>query len=510
MPVEGSARMSAGASPSPNPRFHDAVWAPGRDADLGVVVPALDEAESLPGLLADLSELRTAHQVVVVDGGSRDATATAARAGGAWVTRSPRGRARQFNAGAAFLESRWLLFLHADTRLNGEALRAVERHVAEDGRQAGHFGLSVAHRHPFYRLIEMGQRVRERCLGLVYGDQGLLIPRDLFWNAGGYPDQPLMEDVVLNRRLAAGGRLARLPARARTSARRYEEEGRLRAFLRNASLISRFLAGADPAVLARRYPARRHAGDGSQAGDGHVDAAELELRDGGATAEARRPAGDGNRAAPGPPSPAILLVFAKAPRPGHVKTRLARAWGAAAAADVYRRLGRQVVAQLAGAPAQTILCFDPPGSEDEIRAWLGGRGVRAFMPQGDGDLGERMSRATVAAFARGARAVVVTGTDAPAVGAGTVVRALDALRCADVVIGPSSDGGYYLIGLAAPQPALFGDMPWSTEHVFRETTSRCADLGLRVTCLPVESDIDRPEDVPPELAARLGSFTHAS
>lgn len=494
--------MSGAVSPSPNPRFHDTVWAPGRDADLGVVVPALDEAESLPGLLADLSELRTAHQVVVVDGGSRDATAAAARAGGAWVTRSRRGRARQFNAGAAFLESRWLLFLHADTRMDGEALRAVERHVAEDRRQAGYFGLSLAHRHPFYRLIEIGQRLRERCLGLVYGDQGLLIRRDLFWDAGGYPDQPLMEDVVLNRRLAAGGQLARLPARARTSARRYEEEGRLRAFLRNASLISRFLAGADPAVLARRYPVRR------QADDGNVDAAELGLRDGGATAEVRRQVGDGSQAAPGPP--ATLLVFAKAPRPGHVKTRLARAWGAAAAAQAYRRLGRQVVGQLAGAPAQTILCFDPPGSEDEIRAWLEGQGVCAFVPQGDGDLGERMSLATAAAFARGARAVVVTGTDAPAVGAGTVARALDALRCADVVIGPSSDGGYYLIGLAAPQPALFGDMHWSTEHVFRETTSRCADLGLRVTCLPVESDIDRPEDVPLELAALLGSSTCAS
>lgn len=521
--------MSAGASPPPDPRFHDRVWAPGRDADLGVVVPALDEAESLPDLLADLSELRTAHQVVVVDGGSRDATAAAARAGGAWVTRSRRGRARQFNAGAAFLESRWLLFLHADTRLGGKALRAVERHVAENRPHAAHFGLALAHRHPFYRLIEFGQRVRERCLGLVYGDQGLLIRRDLFWDAGGYPDQPLMEDVVLNRRLASAGRLARLPARARTSARRYEEEGRLRAFLRNASLISRFLAGADPAVLARRYPARRHAASDNpeaaeldvldpgataearrHAGSGNRHAAELDLRDGGATAEACRQAGDGNQAAPGPPTPATLLIFAKTPRPGHVKTRLARAWGAAAAAQIYRRLGRQVVSQLAGAPAQTVLCFDPPGSEDEIRAWLGGQGVRAFVPQGDGDLGERMSRATTAAFAQGAQAVVVTGTDAPAVGAETVARALDALRCADVVIGPSSDGGYYLIGLVAPQPALFADMPWSTERVFRETTSRCAALGLRVTCLPVESDIDRPEDVPPELAARLMSSTRTS
>lgn len=464
--------MSEGVRPPPSsPRFRDDVWTPGRDADLGVVVPALDEAESLPGLLADLAQLRLARQVVVVDGGSRDATAAAARAGGAWVTRSRRGRARQLNAGAAFLESRWLLFVHADARMGGKALRAVERHVAEDRRQAGHFAFAIAHSHPFYRLIEAGQRIRERCLGLVYGDQGLLIRRDLFWAAGGYPDQPLMEDVVLNRRLAAGGQLARLPARVRTSARRYEEEGRGRALARNASLIGRFLAGADPAGLARRYPARRLPG-----------------------AVCPAPSGP----------PATLLIFAKAPRPGHVKTRLARTWGAAAAAEAYGRLGRQVVGRLASAPAQIILCFDPPGSEDEIRAWLGGRGARAFMPQGDGDLGDRMARTTAAAFGQGARAVVVVGTDAPAVGAGAVARALDALRSADVVIGPSSDGGYYLIGLAAPQPGLFRDMPWSTERVFRETTNRCAELGLRVTCLPVESDVDGPADVSPELATRLG------
>lgn len=466
--------MSAEVLPPASPRFRDQVWAPARAADLGVVVPALDEAESLPGLLADLSKLRLAHRVVVVDGGSRDATVAAARAGGAWVMRSRRGRARQLNAGAAFLASRWLLFLHADTRLDGDALRAVERHVAEDRDRAGHFGLAFAHRHIFYRMIEAGQRLRERCLGLVYGDQGLLVRRDLFWDAGGYPDQPLMEDVALNRRLAADGRLARLPARARTSARRYQEEGRARAFLRNASLISRFLAGADPAVLARRYPARR-------------------------------PPVPRSQNAPGAPRPATLLVFAKAPRPGEVKTRLARAWGARAAADAYRRLGRQVASQLAGAPARTILCFDPPGAEDEIRAWLDGSGARAFMTQGDGDLGDRMARTTGAAFAQGAQAVVVVGTDAPAVGADTVDQALDALRFAEVVIGPSSDGGYYLIGLRAPQPALFGGMPWSTEHVFRETTRRCAELGLRVTCLPVESDVDRPEDVSPELAARIGS-----
>lgn len=463
--------------PGPDPLASGRRRGPVPNVRLGVVVPALDEADRLPALLGDLAQLRLDCAVVVVDGGSRDATAAAAREGGAWVVRSRRGRARQLNAGAAFLGSRWLLMLHADSRLDARALRAVERHVAEDGPSASCFGLAIDHPGFFYRVVEAGQRVRERWAGLAYGDQGLLVRRDVFSQAGGYPDEPLMEDVILNRRLAAAGRLERLPARIRTSARRYEEEGRVRAVLRNATLIGRFLAGAEPADLAARYRPRR---------------APVAAEDGGG-----RGGGEARRGA------AALLVFAKAPRPGAVKTRLARDWGAEAAADAYRRLGRQVVRQLAGAQARATICFDPPGAEAEVRAWLGDDGPADFVPQGGGDLGARMARTAEAAFARGAPGVVVVGTDAPAVDAGTVRRALDALRTADVVLGPSADGGYYLIALGSPRPALFRDMPWSTELVFRETMSRCAALGLRVTCLPVESDIDAASDVTPELAARL-------
>ncbi len=490
--------------------------APGHDARLGVVVPALDEAERLPALLRDLSHLQLDSTVVVVDGGSRDGTADAARTEGAWVVRSRRGRARQLNAGAAFLGARWLLLLHADSRLSADALRAVERHVEGDRPAAGYFGLAIDHPRFFYRLVEAGQRLRERWTGLVYGDQGLLIRRDSFFRAGGYPDEPLMEDVVLNRRLAASGALERLPAHVRTSARRWEEEGRLRAFARNATLISRFLAGARPADLAARYQPRRAPTVRGTAGPEAPPQEDVRANEpserGAAGPEAFQPtacstaAADGTAAASDDANarlqPAALLVFAKAPRPGAVKTRLARNWGAEAAAEAYRRLGRSVMEQLADAPARTTVCFDPPGAEDEMRGWLGGG--PSFVPQGDGDLGARMDRMVRAAFAQGARAVAVVGTDAPTVDAETVGLALDALRSADVVLGPSSDGGYYLIALKEPQPSLFEQMPWSTACVFSETTARCRALGLRVTCLPVETDIDSAADVTPELAVRLG------
>lgn len=445
----------------------------GGRAELGVVIPAIDEAEALPDLLKDLAELDLVTEVVVVDGGSWDGTVEAAREGGATVLRSRLGRARQMNAGAAFLRTPWLLMLHADSRLDRAALRAIRDHVEADSPDAAYFGLAIAHPHLCYRLIEAGQRIRVRHRGLVYGDQGLLIPRDLFFEAGPFPDEPIMEDVILNRRLLRAGRLRPLSATITTSPRRYEEEGRIRGWVRNVTLITRFLRGTKPARLAARYPPRRRP------------------RPPGAPAPGRT---DGRRS--------MVLVFAKAPRAGDVKTRLASGVGDAAAAGIYRRMGRAVIDQLAGVRAGITVCYAPCGAEDEVREWLGDVPGR-YWPQPDGDLGRRMRLMFDRAFEAADR-VVVIGTDAPTVGADTVHRALDALDSADVVLGPATDGGYYLMGLRAPDPALFADIPWSTERVLGETVVRARESGARVTYLEPQSDIDTVDDLTPELMRRLG------
>lgn len=424
---------------------------------------------------------------MVVDGGSADQTVAAARAGGASVLRSRPGRARQLNAGAEFLSSPWLLFLHADSRLDDRALRAVEAHVRSGLPGAAHFGLTFSHPHFFYRLVEGGQRVRERLFGLVYGDQGLLLRRDFFFREGPYPDEPVMEDVILNLRLRKAGPVRRLPANILSSARRYEEEGRIRAWVRNARLISRFMASTRPAALAAHYrPRRRRSPSGACAADGAGTASDA--------ASAADTAGSTPAAA--------LLVFAKVPRPGAVKTRLARTLGDAAAAAAYRRMGRLIVDQLADAPARMIVCFDPPDAEADMRRWLG-PAPAAYIPQGQGTLGERISRMFEAAFARGERAVVV-GTDALSVDSATIARALDALETADVVLGPSRDGGYYLMGLRKHRPELFRSIPWSTSAVFERTRARARQLGLRVTYLETQSDIDTADDLTPEVARQLG------
>lgn len=217
-------------------------------------MPALNEAAALPGLLADLLGLTPHPEVIVVDGGSADATCSVAREHGALVLTAARGRGTQLRAGAAAATAPLLCFLHADVRLDPPALRLLER-LAE-ARPAGAYAFRLAIDRPglAYRVVEWGANVRSRWAGLPYGDQGLLVRREDYEAAGGYPPVPLMEDVGLVRALRRTTRIHILPAVVRASARRWEHEGVLRRSWANWRLLLAYLRGVPPERLASRYP----------------------------------------------------------------------------------------------------------------------------------------------------------------------------------------------------------------------------------------------------------------
>lgn len=186
-----------------------------------------------------------------------------------------------------------------------------------------------------------------------------------------------------------------------------------------------------------------------------------------------------------------VVLMARAPRPGMVKTRLAAAVGDECAATLYRRIGREVVEGAAGAASLTVW-YTPSDAEQEIRDWLGDHPCR---PQAEGDLGARMHEASRFHFARGDTPVIVIGADCPGV-TGEVVREAQAcLGRADVVLGPSLDGGYYLVGLNRPEPRLFSDVPWGTASVLEITESRCRECDLVVERLSPLRDLDTVEDM---------------
>ena len=457
--------------------------------DLSIVIPALDEAERLPLLLADLDELRQdGAEIVVVDGGSRDGTVSRASASGASVVRSEAGRGEQLRAGAGAAGGSWIFFLHADSRLDPPARRAVRDFLRRaTPREFAHLGFALDGDRSFHRFIEFGQRIRERLLGLVYGDQGLLVSRHLYDVSGGYPAWTVMEDVELMRRLAEHGRRVRLAPPLRTSPRRYDEEGGVRRWLRNVGLMALFRLGVPARVLARWYRPRR----APPAKD--VVAVPEEPGDrSGSSGEG----GEGISAAETSSSACgVVGVFAKAPAPGRVKTRLAADVGDARAVEIYRKLGRATVDRLRRSAADTVVFVDPPdpAAFDAVREWLGD-GLE-LRPQSEGDLGQRMHAALSELLSSSSRAVLV-GTDIPGIDERTVESALGALLHHDVVVGPATDGGYYLIGMTRPRPELFVDMPWSTEAVLPETLGRAEAGEVSVALLETKTDVDTSADLP--------------
>lgn len=179
-----------------------------------------------------------------------------------------------------------------------------------------------------------------------------------------------------------------------------------------------------------------------------------------------------------------LSIFARLPVPGEVKTRLIPALGAEGAARLYARL-----------LAATILAARESGLDFELRVTGGEPSLfhaiygedLSVIPQGEGDLGERMARIEAPGL--------IIGSDCPAMSAPLLIAAAGALSERDVVLGPATDGGYYLVGFKRPMPFLFNAMEWSTARVLPETLSRLAERRIGPAILPELSDIDTAEDL---------------
>ncbi|WP_204113485.1 TIGR04283 family arsenosugar biosynthesis glycosyltransferase [Shimia biformata] len=221
-------------------------------APLTVVIPTLNAGETLPRCLGALWEGMQAGligELIVVDGGSTDATVQFADDAGATLLTAPPSRGGQLRAGAMAARGEWFLFLHADTILPEGWSEAVIGHLPS--RRAACFRLSFDGGGWAGRCVAGWANLRSRLFGLPYGDQALLLPRRIYERAGGFPDIPLMEDVALVRRLDQ--RPVLLPATVITRAERYQAEGWLWRGARNLWTLARYFAGVSPERLSKSY-----------------------------------------------------------------------------------------------------------------------------------------------------------------------------------------------------------------------------------------------------------------
>jgi rSAM/selenodomain-associated transferase 2 len=223
------------------------------DARLAIIVPTLNEAAGIRAALAALGPLRAhGHEVIVVDGGSSDATVDLARPLADQVLSSASGRATQMNAGARAARADRFVFLHADTRLPPHA-DALILSALEHARW-GRFDVEIEGRHPLLKMIACAINLRSRLTGIATGDQAIFVRRDAF---SGFPEIPLMEDVAFSRAMKRAGRPACVRSRVVTSGRRWESRGVLRTIVLMWRLRLLYALGVAPQRLARKYADQR-------------------------------------------------------------------------------------------------------------------------------------------------------------------------------------------------------------------------------------------------------------
>ncbi len=419
---------------------------------LAIIVPVLNEGDTLAARLQALQALRARGvQLLVVDGGSTDASVAVAAPWADLVLVAPRGRAAQMNAGACATRADTLLFLHADTQLPPDADALIAQALAA-GHAWGRFDVHIAGAHPLLPMVAAFMNVRSRLSGIATGDQAVFVRRAVFNAVGGFAPQPLMEDIDLSRRLRRISAPACLAARVTTSGRRWDQHGLWRTIALMWRLRAAYFGGASAQALAARY---------------------------GYTTRA----------------PAAVAILAKAPVPGLAKTRLIPALGPSGAARAQRGFALQTLVTARGASTGAVALWCAPDAGHRFFAALRARYGVACMAQPGGDLGLRMGTVMRQHFcSTSTMPLLIVGTDCPVLTQAHLQQAADMLQTNDAVLIPAEDGGYVLIGLRRPLPTVFEDITWSTPQVLMQTRERLLAAGASWQELPTLWDVDEPVD----------------
>jgi rSAM/selenodomain-associated transferase 2 len=221
---------------------------------VSIIVPALNEADSLGATLQRLQPFRMAgHEIIVVDGGSEDGTADLASSRADKIVKSTPGRAQQMNVGAKQACGEVLWFLHADTLVPDDAINLILGALKDQKHQWGRFDIRLSGKQLLLRIVEKLMNLRSRITGIATGDQGIFVRREVFETIGGFAPIPLMEDLDISKRLNKISRPCCLSTKLVTSSRRWEDNGIVRTILLMWRLRLAYTLGVRPEKLINHY-----------------------------------------------------------------------------------------------------------------------------------------------------------------------------------------------------------------------------------------------------------------
>lgn len=417
---------------------------------ISVIIPLLNNESGLKRTLASLVPEKEGQEVIVVDSGSMDGGLELAR-GTAWVKliKAEGSRATRMNAGAAKAKGDILLFLEPGVVLERGWPAKVEQAASRNDFALGCFRLNCQSGRPIFRLVEWGSHLRTALFKTARRTQALFVKASDVGQGQVFPEVTALEDLELCRRLSQRGKLVQISATAINPPTRWDRFGPWKCLHRDAQMFWRWRNGESTDHLVTQY------------GDGRIAA----------------------------------MLFAAPDEPGKSKAWMGKRLGEDRAVRVYRDGISHIVNEVhrSDVEADAFVFFRPKKERAAMRRWIGSEAM--LIPETGRKTAERRKNAIDTVLELSYDKVLVLGVHCPAMAAVDLKNAVVALDTHDMVIGPTDDGGCYLVGIKQAHSELFTELSWSQENFFDELAAAASALGLSYTVLPVLHDFDSEDDL---------------
>ncbi len=415
------------------------------------IIPTYNEELYIKKNIRLLKSFGNDIEIIIADGGSNDGTAKIAVEEKVKIIYCKTGRGIQLNKGAEAANGNILCFLHADTFLPKDTIKILNDFFEDDENQICRFRLGFDVEHWLldrYTYFSKFDTVFTR-----FGDMFIAVRKNFFDELNGYPNWVTFEDVNFLKRASKKKKVVILNAKVVSSARAFMKYGLIKQQIFNGYLITKYLLGFRKFIEENKYYKRKS---------------------------------NSNKVS--------LIVFVRYPQKGKVKTRLAATIGNSKATEIYKAAAENIINEIKTVPnCNKYIFYSIKEEKDLIKKWLG-KGFYYVHQEGN-DLGERMRNAFRIVLGHGAEKVIILGTDIPEITSDTISNAITVLENSDTVIGPSNDGGYYLLGMKKFHPNLFENIEYSTSTVLKETINKIKSAQLKNSTLDILHDIDVEDDL---------------